>query len=191
MGVRRACGRISRQNVGAAWSESYDQPFRRREQKVGYMYHAGPSCHKKRLQRSLHLTARWPSGLRRQLKEPGYKPRIHSYAPSRCNSLVRKGVGSNPTLVNPFAVRVSQTLYMQLSTFLHTQAIIPSVGVTAQRPIGPTANCVTPVASPAKRGRPVQPTPLMPLVRSLSADLLHPLFRFRSLNLIHAGVSHR
>jgi hypothetical protein len=36
---------------------------------------------------SLHLQARWPSGLRRQLK---VNP----------NTLVRKGVGSNPTLVN-------------------------------------------------------------------------------------------
>jgi hypothetical protein len=38
-------------------------------------------------------TVRWPSGLRRQLKV------LHI-----CNSLVRKGVGSNPTLINIYFV---------------------------------------------------------------------------------------
>jgi hypothetical protein len=44
------------------------------------------------LEASRHINkARWPSGLRRQLK-----------VVSTSNSLVRKGVGSNPTLVNIF-----------------------------------------------------------------------------------------
>ena len=39
--------------------------------------------------------ARWPSGLRRQTKDPGHLMTTTVY-------LVRKGVGSNPTLVTFF-----------------------------------------------------------------------------------------
>jgi hypothetical protein len=51
-------------------------------------------------QAELHQQARWPSGLRRQLK---VNP----------NSLVRKGVGSNPTLVNISFVLLLYTIAVQ------------------------------------------------------------------------------
>ena len=49
--------------------------------------------------------ARWPSGLRRQLKEMSASP-----------TLVRKGVGSNPTLVNIFFAFVSAMTDRQTDT---------------------------------------------------------------------------
>ena len=134
--------------MGADGAGDFVQP---RDQ-CRYISHSRLSSHRKELQASPHLTARWPSGLRRQLKEPECKPCVHSYASSRCNSLVRKGVGSNPTLVNPFAVCVRRRFLPFASSSLLMHGLACEADVNSERD-GPPTSMACGFAKDAPLGR--------------------------------------